>query len=446
MVEIKSVQKNSPAAVVGICPFDMLVSVNDNPINDVLDYGFYTAEKKLTVCVQRQDKKMFFSVEKEEYCDLGLEFETPLMDKKHSCRNKCIFCFIDQLPKGMRKSLYFKDDDSRLSFLHGNYVTLTNMDDEEIERIIKMRISPVNISVHTTNPELRVEMMKNKRAGEVLKYLDVLAEAHVGMRAQIVLCRGVNDGEELIRTMHDLAKYYPALDSVSIVPAGLTRYREGLYPLSPYTPEECSQIIDIVDSFAAECCNKFGTRLFFCADELYIKSGRQLPGEDYYEDYNQIENGIGLMASQTAEFIRELDFIDDYIEAVGGKDKIERRSVSLATGVAAYEYMCALVEKVKTVCYNVDCKVYKIENNFFGPEITVAGLLTGTDMAQQLAGKDLGDELLIPEVTLRADKDLFLCGMTPDELSKKLGVKVRAVPNDGAELLAAIFGLSAPPM
>lgn len=446
MVEIKTVQKNSPADKVGICPFDILISVNGNQIKDVLDYGFYTAEKKLKICVERSGKMLFFEIEKPEYQDIGLEFEMALMDKKHSCKNKCIFCFIDQLPKGLRKTLYFKDDDSRLSFLHGNYVTLTNMDDAEIERIIKMHISPVNISVHTTNPELRIEMMKNKRAGEVLKYLGVLAEAGIKMRAQIVLCRGVNDGDELLRTMRDLEKYYPSLDSVSIVPAGLTRFRDGLYPLSPYTPQECADIIDMVDRFASSCEKKHGERIFFCADELYVKSGRSLPSDEFYGDYVQIENGVGLMTSQKSEFERELDYIDDYISAAGGENAVGQRHVSLATGVAAYDYMCSLLEKLKSVCYNVDCRIYKIENNFFGPEITVAGLLTGTDMAEQLADKELGDELLIPEVTLRSEKDLFLCGMSPAELSEKLGVPIRTVSNDGVDLLTAIFGLSAPPM
>ncbi len=446
MVEIKSVEKSSCAAQAGLRAGDILLSVNSNNINDVLDYGFYTAESKLRVSVLRDGAELCFDIEKEEYRNLGLEFETPLMDKKHSCKNGCIFCFIDQLPKGMRKPLYFKDDDSRLSFLHGNYVTLTNMDDAEIERIIKMHISPVNISVHTTNPELRVSMMKNKRAGEVLKYLDVLSEAGVCMRAQIVLCRGINDGEELKRSMRDLAKYYPALDSVSIVPAGLTKYRDGLYPLSPYTPEECAHIIDTVDAFARECEEKLGSRLFYCADELYVKCGRELPRDEYYGEYTQIENGVGLMTSQEREFDTELEFVQDYIEAAGGLDKVAQRRVSVATGVAAYGYMCSLLEKLKAVCYNIDCKVYKIENRFFGPEITVAGLLTGRDMLEQLKGKELGDELLIPEATLRADRDLFLCGMTPDELARELGVSVRAVSNDGAELLAAIFGLDAPPV
>ncbi len=446
MVEIKSIENKSPAARVGLKAGDILFSVNGNNINDVLDYGFYTAEKKLRIKVLRGEAELYFDIEKEEYRDLGLEFETPLMDKKHSCKNGCIFCFIDQLPKGMRKPLYFKDDDSRLSFLHGNYVTLTNMDDAEIERIIKMHISPVNISVHTTNPELRVSMMKNKRAGEVLKYLDVLSEAGVCMRAQIVLCKGINDGAELERSMRDLAKYYPALDSVSIVPAGLTKYRDGLYPLSPYTPQECAEIIDAVDAYALQCEKKFGSRLFYCADELYVKSGRALPQNEYYGEYTQIENGVGLMTSQECEFDTELDFIDDYIEAAGGRDKVGQRRVSIATGVAAYDYMCSLLEKLRAVCYNIDCKVYKIENRFFGPEITVAGLLTGRDMLEQLKGKELGDELLIPEAMLRADRDLFLCGMTPDELSRELGVSVRSVSNDGAELLAAIFGLQFPPV
>lgn len=446
MVEIVAVAPGSPAEKAGAHPGDILLRVNGNEIGDVLDYGFYTAEKSLTMMLRRGEQVLSLSLQKEEYQDVGLEFATPLMDKKHCCANKCIFCFIDQLPPGMRSTLYFKDDDSRLSFLHGNYITLTNLDDSEIERIIKMHISPVNISVHTTNPELRVKMMKNKRAGEVLKYLDRLAEAGVTMHCQIVLCRGINDGPELERSMRDLTKYYPAINSVSIVPAGLTRYRQGLYPLSPYTPEECAAVVDMVDSYAKKLRRRFRTRLFYCADEFYVKSGRPLPGESYYEGYAQLENGVGMLTSQGNEFDAELDYVEDYIRAAGGREAVARRHCSLATGVAAYGFISGCLEKLRQVCYDVHCEVYCIENRFFGPEITVAGLLTGHDMAEQLSGRELGDELLIPAATLRADGDLFLCGMTPAELSARLGVKVRPVKNDGAELMAAIFGLEEPPL
>ena len=254
------------------------------------------------------------------------------MDKKHSCENKCIFCFIDQLPKGMRKSLYFKDDDSRLSFLHGNYITLTNLSEKDIDRIIEMHISPVNISVHTTNPELRIKMMKNKRAGVVLKYLDKLAAAGIVICAQIVLCKGINDGAELERTMRDLEGLFPALRSVSVVPAGLTKFRDNLFPLEMFTPDECADVIDMVNKFGDECLEKHGSRLFFCSDEFYIKSGRQLPEDSFYEEYSQIENGVGMLTSFEADIKREIEYIDEYLLEFKSP-----RNVSVITGAAAYQ-------------------------------------------------------------------------------------------------------------
>ena len=281
MVAITDVLPRSRAAKAGIRAGDILVSINGHEISDVLDYRFYLAEEKLTLSLTRDGKSFDAKIKKQEYDDIGLDFETPLMDKKHSCENKCVFCFIDQLPKGLRSSLYFKDDDSRLSFLHGNYVTLTNLHDKDIQRIIDMHISPVNVSVHTTNPELRVKMMKNKRSGEVLGYLRQLADAGITLCAQIVLCRGLNDGEELTRTMHDLASLHPALESTSIVPAGLTKFRDGLYPLEPFTPEECAAVIDQVNAFGNACLEHYGSRLFFPSDEFYLKAGRELPDDGF---------------------------------------------------------------------------------------------------------------------------------------------------------------------
>ena len=279
MVKITLVEENSRAARAGVRAGDVLLSINQNEIMDVLDYRFYLTERRITLALTREGKPFEVSISKEEYDDIGLSFETPLMDKKRCCANKCIFCFIDQLPGGLRESLYFKDDDARLSFLHGNYVTLTNLGDKDIDRIIKMHISPVNVSVHTTNPELRCEMMKNKRAGKVLAYLDRLAEAGIRICGQIVLCRGVNDGAELDRSMQDLAKLHPALSSVSVVPAGLTKYREGLYPLSTFTPEECRAVIAQVNAFGDACERELGERIFCCADEFYLKAGMELPEE-----------------------------------------------------------------------------------------------------------------------------------------------------------------------
>jgi putative radical SAM enzyme (TIGR03279 family) len=432
MVKIKGIDPGSPAAKAGIAAGDILVSINGNGICDVLDYRFYITEKKIEIKCERGGQPYAVTIRKGEYDDIGLEFETPLMDKKHSCANRCIFCFIDQLPKGMRSSLYFKDDDSRLSFLHGNYITLTNLNDADIDRIIKMRISPLRVSVHTTNPALRVEMMKNRRAGEVLKYLERVASAKISIDAQIVLCRGINDGAELDRTMRDLLSYRPALESVSVVPAGLTKHREGLYPLSPYTPEESAKIIEQVGRIGDECVRKYGTRIFFCADELYIKAGIDMPEAEYYEDFSQIENGVGLVASLKDEFGSELEYC--------GLPKSSSRRVSIATGEAAFSLISSLARRVCLAVPGLEAHVYAIKNNFFGGQVTVAGLLTGKDISEQLEGEELGDELIVPAAALRKDDNIFLDDMTLDELSEKLGVPVRAGGTSGGELLHALLG------
>ena len=438
MVKITSVFDNSRAKKAGIKDGDVLLSINGNEINDVLDYRFYLAETSVELQLLRGEERLSFTIKKSEYDDIGLDFETPLMDKKHSCRNKCIFCFIDQLPEGMRESLYFKDDDSRLSFLHGNYITMTNLSDKDVDRIIKMHISPVNVSVHTTNPELRVEMMKNKNAGKVLSYLDRFKDAGITICAQIVLCKGINDGAELTRSMNDLKKLFPALSSCSVVPAGLTKFRDGLYPLEPFTPQECTDIISQVNSFGDECLKELGTRLFYCADEFYIKSKLPLPDEDYYEEYAQIENGVGMLRSLASEFSSELDFFLDGLE---NRRLDEPRVISIATGVAAYDHIKKLALLAESKTEGLKVNVYKIINRFFGESITVSGLLTGIDIANQLGDCELGDELLLSANTLRADGDLFLCGMTPSELSEKLGgIKITFNKNDGAELLSAILG------
>lgn len=436
MVRITVVDKNSRAARVGILENDVLVSINNREINDVLDYRFHLANKTLDICVLRDGTELHFDIIKSEYDDIGLDFETPLMDKKHSCENKCIFCFIDQLPKGLRKTLYFKDDDSRLSFLHGNYITLTNLDKKDIERIIEMRISPVNVSVHTTNPELRVKMMKNKRSGEVLSYLKMLADAGIHICAQIVLCKGINDKEELDRSMRDLCEYFPALQSVSIVPAGKTKFRDNLFPLESFTPEDCKSVIAQVEQFADECLEKYGTRLFFCADEFYIKCGLNLHDEEYYEGYPQIENGVGMLTSLLTEFGIEEEYIDEYLE----KFKSPRK-ISVVTGVASsaqIQDMCARLER----CVNgLEITVHTVINNFFGHEITVSGLLTGADIYDQLKDKELYDELILPPNVLRAEGDLFLCGMSLEELSEKLNVKIRLSSNDGAGFVSSMLGI-----
>ena len=440
MVRITDIEQNGRAAKAGVLPGDTLVSINGNEIADVLDYRFYLAEAVVTLSLLRDNAPITVTIRKDVYDDIGLEFETPLMDKKQCCANRCIFCFIDQLPKGLRPTLYFKDDDARLSFLHGNYVTLTNMREADIDRIIKMHISPVNVSVHTTNPTLRCEMMKNKRAGDVLSYLDKLADAGIRICGQIVLCRGINDGEELERSMRDLAKLHPAVSSVSIVPAGLTRFREGLYPLEPFTPEECRAVIAQVNAFGDACERELGNRIFCCADEFYLKGEIPLPEEAYYGDYEQIENGVGMLRSLMAEFGRELEFLDDYLPLEG----IGNRCVSIATGKAAAPTLRLLSETLMRKINGLTVQIFEIKNEFFGSEITVAGLLTGHDVATQLAGKSLGNELLIPATMLRAEGDLFLCGMSPAELSEALHTPIRPVRGDGAELLAAMLGVACP--
>lgn len=436
MVKIKEVAVGSRAARHGIIPGDTLVSINYRDVNDVLDYRFFLTDTDITLSLLREDQLFEVKIHKKEYDDIGLDFDTPLMDKKHCCENKCIFCFIDQLPGGMRKTLYFKDDDSRLSFLHGNFITMTNLSQKDIDRIIEMHISPVNVSVHTTNPELRVKMMHNKRAGEVLDYLPKLSEAGIRLCGQIVLCRGINDGAELLRSLNDLKALAPAMESVSIVPAGLTKFRDKLYPLTQYTKEEAADIIDMVEGFAARCREELGTNMFYCADELYLCAGRQLPDEEYYEDFAQIENGVGMIRSLVAEFEREFAFLEKYLA-----DYKAPRHVSIATGVAAYPTVKSLAARLEAVVEGLRVDVYEVINYFFGESITVAGLLTGKDMSEQLAGRELGDELIFPENTLRAGEDTFLDDMSPAQLSDILGVPVRAGRNDGAELIKEILGV-----
>ena len=437
MVKITDVLPRSRAAKAGITAGDILISINGKEINDVLDYRFYLTNRDIEIDILRQGTPLSFRIKKQEYDDIGLDFETPLMDKKHSCENKCVFCFIDQLPRGMRKTLYFKDDDSRLSFLHGNYVTLTNMQDRDIQRIIDMHISPVNVSVHTTNPDLRVRMMHNKRAGEVLGYLQRLADAGIALCCQIVLCKGLNDGKELDRSLHDLIKLLPALQSVAIVPAGLTQFREKLYPLEHFTPEECGAIIKQINAYGDWCKKQYGLRIFFPSDEFYIRSGTPLPDNDFYEDYSQIENGVGMLTDMKTAFDWELeDFIADYKESFKAP-----RCVSIATGFAAYDHISSLASKLEECFEGLTVKVYPIKNTFFGESITVAGLLTGKDMKEQLTDKELGDELLIPSVTLRADGDVFLDDLSPAELSDSLGgVKITPTGSDASEFIGNILG------
>ena len=434
MVEITEVAAGSFSERHGIRAGDFLLDINNSPIRDVLDYRFYLAERSVTLHLLRAGEPFAVSIRKREYDDIGLAFKTPLMDEKQRCKNGCVFCFIDQNPKGMRESIYFKDDDSRLSFLHGNYITLTNMTEEDVARIVKMRFSPINVSIHTTNPDLRVKMMKNKNAGKVLSYLNRFADAGLSICGQIVLCKGINDGEELERSMRDLSQYYPSLSSVSIVPAGLTRFRDGLYPLVDFSIEEAAAVIDAVERFAEAHKQKTGSRLFFLADEFYLKAGRPLPEEECYEGYPQIENGVGMLRSLREEFSFAAE------DAVGAGGAEEKREISIATGVAAFSEISSIARRMEAIYPNLKINVYKIINKFFGESITVAGLLTGKDICEQLEDQPLGEVLLISKSALRQGEDVFLCGMTVEEMEKKLSVRVRAVENDGDSLLHAILG------
>ena len=436
MVKITDVERRSLAAKKSIAVGDILVSINGNEIRDVLDYRFYLAEKKIELKLLRDGSEYSVSIKKGEYDDIGLGFETPLMDEKHSCKNGCIFCFIDQNPKGLRDTLYFKDDDSRLSFIHGNYITLTNMTDEDIARIVKMRFSPINISVHTTNPDLRVKMMKNKRSGEVLKYLDDFHKAGLSMCGQIVLCRGVNDGEELLRSLNDLSKYFPEMGSVSIVPAGLTKFRDKLYPLTDFSPEEAREVIALIDSVGEKMLGEHGSRMFFAADEFYLKSGIPIPEADYYEGYPQIENGVGMLRSFMDDFSLAWEDISDMKDCLASE-----RCVSIATGVASYPMISEMAKRLESFIKGLKVSVYEIKNRFYGESITVSGLLTGKDISEQLSGKDLGEELFIPENCLKDGEDVFLCGMTVDELSSALEVNVTVSENDGYEFVRALLGV-----
>ena len=428
-VKIQSVIKDSPAFHAGVKENDILISLNGHEIRDVLDYMYYAAEINVSTTVDRSGRRLTFHIEKSEYDDLGLEFETFLMDKKQSCTNKCIFCFIDQMPHNMRETLYFKDDDSRLSFLQGNYVTLTNLDQKDIDRIIDMRLN-INISVHTTNPELRCTMMHNRFAGEKLKYLKQFADAGIAMNCQIVLCPGINDGDELRRTLTDLGNLMPNIKSAAVVPVGVTKFRDGLYPLEKFNKETAGQAIDLIESFQAAFLEKYGTRLVFPADEFYITAERELPDGDYYEDYCQYENGIGMLRSLADEFESAMKIADD---------PTKPRTVSIATGAAVYDFLVKLVKKAEEKWNTIKCNVYKIRNDFFGETITVTGLITAQDIIAQLKGKELGDALLISKSMLMRDSDIFLDDLRIPDVEKALGVSVRPVDNEGFELLDAIL-------
>lgn len=429
-VKIKYADKKSVLYKKGVKEGFELLKINSHEISDVLDYEFYIKDVKLIMDFRTPEGKFLkLAVRKAENEDLGLGFETYLMDKQTRCQNGCIFCFIDQLPEGMRDSLYFKDDDSRLSFLFGNYITLTNLSERDADRIIKMHISPVNVSVHTMNEELRVKMMKNKNAGRCLSYLKRFAESGIKLNTQLVLCPGINDGKELEYSLSELSKLYPAVSSIAAVPVGLTKHREGLYPLCEYTKETAKEVIDIIEKFGNDFKEKHGTRLAYASDEFYLKAELPLPEEDYYEDYPQIENGVGLWKSLESEFMSTLSL---------DKTKEYDFTVSIATGTAAYPLIKKLTEALNERYEKARVNVYEIKNDFFGHSITVAGLITGKDLISQLKGKELGERLLIPEVMLRSERDMFLDNVTVEEAEKILNIKIETVSNDGFDLYDTI--------
>ncbi len=432
MVEIKSVIRKSPADKAGIKDGDLLLKVNSHEINDFLDYQFYVEESSLKIEYEHKGSVKSVLIKKDEYDDLGLEFETYLMDKEKRCKNKCIFCFIDQNPKGMRESIYFKDDDSRLSFLFGNYITLTNLTERDVERIIEMHITPVNISVHTMNKELRVKMMKNKNAGECLDIIGHLAENGISINTQLVLCPGINDGEELRYSLQKLSELHPGVESIAVVPVGITKHREGLFHMPEYTKETASDVIDIITEFGDKFKEKYGTRLCYASDEFYLKAERPLPDAEYYEGYVQLENGVGMCTSFKDEFMSGLyDMEED----------AEERRLSLATGEAAYPLIKELCDEVTKKFPKTKINVYKIENNFFGHTVTVAGLVTGKDLIDQLKGKELYDKLIIPDVMLRSEGDLFLDNISVEDVEEALSIPLDVTFSaDGYDLIEKIFG------
>lgn len=431
-VIISDVEKGSVAYKKGIKPKDTLLKLNGEEIVDVLDYRFHQNNSKIVVEILNSKGKLKrIKIKKPEDSELGLIFDTYLMDQKHFCKNKCIFCFIDQLPKGLRESLYFKDDDSRLSFLFGNYITLTNLTQHEIDRIIKMHISPINISVHTTNPELRVKMMKNPNAGKVLPLIKQFNDAGIKINCQLVLCPEYNDGEELKKTLEDLTKL-ENVECIAAVPVGLTDHRENLEELKSFNEETASNVLDIIDCYGDICAEKYGQRRIYGSDEFYLLSHREIPDAEYYGDFLQLENGVGLWALLKSETEDALSSITPYNK---------QRKISMVTGVAAYDLINSISNKCKEKNTVLDCTVYPIINDFFGHKITVSGLVTATDIIKQLKDKDLGEELLIPSSMLRAEKDMFLDSITIEELSEKLNVKITPVDNDGYLLVDSILGI-----
>lgn len=427
---IKDVLPGSIADELGIEAGDKLISINDNEIEDVFDYHFFVNDEELVLLIEKPNGEEWeLEIEKDYEEDLGIEFEQGLMDEYRSCHNKCIFCFIDQMPEGMRDTLYFKDDDSRLSFLQGNYVTLTNMSDHDIDRIVRYHLEPINISFQTTNPELRCKMLHNRFAGDALKKVDTLFENGIQMNGQIVLCKGINDGEELERSIRDLSKYVPCLQSVSVVPVGLTKYREGLYPLEPFTREDAVKILDTIHRWQDKFYEEYGIHFIHAGDEWYILAGEEMPEEERYDGYLQLENGVGMLRLLENEF-------EEAYEKADGDDR--DRELSIATGFLAYPYIQKMASRIEEKYSNTQIHVYPIRNDFFGELITVSGLITGQDLIHQLLNQKLGDRLLLPCNMFRSQEEVFLDDITLAQVEDALQVRADIVKSSGQDFIDVI--------
>ncbi|MGN8921188.1 DUF512 domain-containing protein [Lachnospiraceae bacterium HCP28S3_F9] len=427
---IKDVLPGSIADELGIEAGDKLISINNNEIEDVFDYHFYVNDEELVLLIEKPNGEEWeLEIEKDYEEDLGIEFEQGLMDEYRSCHNKCMFCFIDQMPEGMRDTLYFKDDDSRLSFLQGNYVTLTNMSDHDIDRIVRYHLEPINISFQTTNPELRCKMLHNRFAGDALKKVDTLFENGIQMNGQIVLCKGINDGEELERSIRDLSKYVPCLQSVSVVPVGLTKYREGLYPLEPFTREDAVKILDTIHRWQDKFYEEYGIHFIHAGDEWYILAGEEMPEEERYDGYLQLENGVGMLRLLENEF-------EEAYEKADGDDR--DRELSIATGFLAYPYIQKMASRIEEKYSNTQIHVYPIRNDFFGELITVSGLITGQDLIHQLLNQKLGDRLLLPCNMFRSQEEVFLDDITLAQVEDALQVRADIVKSSGQDFIDVI--------
>lgn len=434
---IDGIEEGSIAQELEIEAGDVLLAINDKEIEDIFDYQYLVEDEYLEILIEKKNgEEWLLEVEKEQDEDLGLLFGESLMDNYRNCHNKCVFCFIDQNPKGMRETIYFKDDDTRLSFLQGNYVSLTNLKEKDIKRIIRYKLAPINISVHTTNPELRCKMLNNRFAGNVLKYIDMLYEAGIPMNAQIVLCKGLNDGDELERTLNDLIKYAPILESVTIVPVGLTKHRDGLCQLESFNKQDAINLIEMVNKYQDIAVDKFGVHFVHASDEWYINANVPIPSEENYDGYGQLENGVGMVRLMHSEIDNS---IEDYLEQNNGNIYEDSKKVSIVCGMLVKDYMVKATDKIKKVAPNVDIQVYPIRNDFFGEKITVTGLLTGGDIVAQLKGKDLGDALMLPCNCLKADEDIFLDDMTLEEFQNALQVPVIIVQSSGIDFLSSII-------